>query len=194
MRKVFSNHRRKNKMLKKPVLVPNINDVSKEGKKMEQGKVILQLAQDRIKLMTELKRLLLQQQRSLVDADTERIVRDAEAQLKCIEKIQALESEWQKCVEGIKARFRNSQGTAEQLVNMTLDEEDSVRFLAFTDQIKKLISEIDMIKRNNTLLIRNSLVLVRSTLQRLKGNGSGEAVYHPRRKQEMDTIVLDQKL
>ncbi len=160
---------------------------------MEQGNVFLQMLQKRIELLSHLKGLLLQQQRALVEGDTDRITSFSELQIECMEEIQTLEMAWRKMVQEIKTGH-DAAMTTEQAVSLILEDSEIDQFLALGSQVKSLVSEINMIKKNNTMLINNSLTLVRSTMRYLRGEKPTDSFYHPNRKAAAGHIVLNRKL
>ena len=161
---------------------------------MEQGKFVLPLIKDRIKSFTQLKDLLLQQQKALVNSDTDQITISSELQIDCMEKIQELENKWQKLIIDIKSRHNLQTAEADYVISLALNDEDSDRVFAYLGQIKRLIGEIETTKRNNTLLINNSLSIIRSTIKHLQGDRAVDAVYHPFRKQINNYALLNKKL
>jgi len=161
---------------------------------MEQGKVVLQLLQDRIREFNQLKELLLQQQRALVSVDTEKVTCFAELQINCMERIQALEARWREIVEKVKLSNNISGNTSDLIVALGLNDHDSTLAFAYLDQLKKTTREIMVVKKNNSLLIHNSLSLVRSTLNQLQGEPKSAALYNPFRKPAQQHILLNKKL
>ncbi|MEJ2635662.1 MAG: flagellar export chaperone FlgN [Calditrichia bacterium] len=161
---------------------------------MEQGKLVLHLLKERIKLLSELKNLLMQQQKVLVTSDTEQITYFAELQVKCMENIQTLEEELRGIISEVKVAHNLKSHTIDQAISMILDETGNNFYFAYRDQLRKLASEIEVIKKNNTLLIHNALGLVQSTLKHLHGGRLPDAVYHPGKKQAMGHLLLNKTL
>lgn len=161
---------------------------------MEQGKVVLQLLQNRIKEFNQLKDLLLQQQRALVAVDTEKVTGLAELQVNCMEKIQSLEMRWREVVEQVKQANNISGSSPDLIVSLGLNDHDSTLAIAYLEQLKKVIRELAVVKKNNSLLIHNSLSLVRSTLNQLQGEPKSTALYNPFRKAAQQHILLNKKL
>ncbi|GAB4380482.1 MAG: hypothetical protein Kow0042_30580 [Calditrichia bacterium] len=161
---------------------------------MEQGKVILNLLNERIENFTNLKDLLLRQQKALVEADTSRITHFAEMQLTCLEKIQRTEKEWVALLNRVKAERHLETLTTDHLVALDLDDHQSSLVFAYLDQVKKLVKEIEIIRHNNTLLIHNSLALVKSTMEQLQYGPDARAVYHPHRKSLSRHLLLNKKM
>lgn len=161
---------------------------------MLHGKVILQLLSERIKKLTQLKELLLGQQRALVQAHSEEVTRFARLQLECMEKIQTLEERWTDLVNHVKKEKALPTASTDLVVSLGLNDNDSARVFAYLDQVKKLAGEIQSIRRNNALLIHNSLGLVNATLRKLQGEGTANAVYSPFRKLKQRNILLNKKM
>ncbi len=161
---------------------------------MEHGKVILQKLQDRLNLLTELKKLMLQQQRALVSTNTEQIDHFSEMQVDCMSKLQEVESQWQELIRSAAKTHNVQTNSTEQIIQLILDDSNLNLALGYLEKIKQLVSQIETVKQNNTLLIHNSLALVRSTLNHLQRGQKSDAVYHPKRKQAMSNVLFNQKL
>ncbi|GAB4339020.1 MAG: hypothetical protein Kow0037_23550 [Calditrichia bacterium] len=161
---------------------------------MEQGRVTLNLLLQKIEKLKEFKGLLLQQQKALVAVDMDAINRFSELQLNCLEEIQAIEAEWRRLIESVKARYNLQNISTDQVVTLGLDEEKSVMVLGYIQQVRQLVEEIEKVKKNNALLIQNSLSLVRSTLRHLQGGMGADAVYNPYRRPTPGNLILNRKL
>ncbi|MFZ0389610.1 MAG: flagellar export chaperone FlgN [Calditrichia bacterium] len=160
---------------------------------MEVVRKILQLLEKRIALMEELKNQLFAQQKALVESDSGQITTLAESQLTCLEKIQKNEMDWQRLTSQMAAEDKDST-TALREWSRKLPEEEYNRYLAYQSRIKTLGAEIAVIKRNNRMLIQNSLTLLRSTMNQLRGESAGDPVYGPRQKQKAANLLLDKTL
>jgi len=161
---------------------------------MAQGQDVIQLLQSRIQLFSRLKDLLLEQQKSLIGTDTDQITHFAELQVNCIEEIQKQGSRLRDLLKEVRERYQLSGTSDKQVIFWMVGKSQTEQVRGLFKQLEELAKEIDQIKRNNTLLIHNSLVLVRSIMQQLNGNGIGDAFYHPHRKPVNGYALLNKKL
>ncbi len=161
---------------------------------MIKGQDVIQLLQSRIQLFSRLRELLLEQQKSLIGTDTDQITHYAELQVNCIEEIQEQGNRLRELLNKVRERYQLSGTSDKQVIFWMVGESQADRIQGYFDQLKELAGEINRIKRNNTLLIHNSLVLVRSIMQQLNGSGMGDAFYHPHRKPVNGYALLNKKL
>lgn len=161
---------------------------------MVQGQDVIQLLQSRIQLFSRLKALLLEQQKSLIGTDTDQITHFAELQVNCIEEIQEQGSRLVNFLQEVRERYQLSGTSDKQVILLMVGESKAQTVRELFNQLEELVQEIERIKRNNTLLIHNSLLLVRSIMQQLQGNGLGDAFYHPHRKPINGHALLNKKL
>ncbi len=165
-----------------------------EGENMEQGKVIYTLLEKRVQLFSRLKDLLYQQQQALISGENDQVVALAEKQLNCMEEIQKIESQWKSLWEAIKQNEKFAHISIENAITLIFDGKELSNSLGYLNQLKSLAKEIDKVKRNNKLLIYNSISLIKNTLKHLQGKNLADAVYHPRRKMNGESAILNKKL
>ena len=161
---------------------------------MAQGKIVLELLQERIKNLDLLKDLLLQQQRALVATNADEVTHFAEMQVNCMEKIQSLENKWKELVDVVRTEKQLASVSSDFMISLYLDGDESVLAMAYLERVKKTVLEIENVKRNNAMLLNNSLSLVKSTLRNLQGDFPAASIYNPFRRQEHGHVLLNKKL
>jgi hypothetical protein len=165
-----------------------------EGNRMEQGRVILITLEKRVQLFSQLKDLLLQQQNALINGESKEIRYYAEMQLKCMENIHQLEMRWDTIIKNLRKRINQSEISVENILSFILNPKDVSTAFNYLAQLKELAKEIDIMKRNNALLLHNSISLIQNTLRFLQGNKLSDALYNPRRKTVHKNAILNKKL
>lgn len=161
---------------------------------MEQGRIVLKMLKERTQLFSRLKDLLYQQQNALVKNETDKVRNLAEQQLSCMEQIYKVETRWNSLVKNLKKKLNHPEAAVENVISYILEAKSLALAIDDLNKLTELAKDIDTLKRNNALLLHNSITLIRNTLSYLQGNKPTDVFYNPRRKTNYKNAILNKKL
>jgi flagellar biosynthesis/type III secretory pathway chaperone len=164
-----------------------------EGDKMSQGRFLDTLSK-RVQLFSNLNDVLIQQQHALINGESRQIHHFAETELKCMEEIHQVETQWDELIQKFRNQMNQPEATTENIASYFLDIKSIPVALEKLENLKMLAEEITITKRNNALLLHNSISLIRNTLKFLQGNRPADSFYSLRRQTYNKNIILNKKL
>ncbi|RMF61107.1 MAG: flagellar protein FlgN [Calditrichaeota bacterium] len=161
---------------------------------MNQGRKLQQIYQKRIESYQQLKDLLQEQQKALIDHKVSHLQELTAKQLECLESIQAQETSWLKQIQQIYGVDSINELPQDLLAAFALTPEEKKQLRAQQNQLRKLLKEIGELKETNRLLIENSLGYVKTLFRHITESIHSKGVYQPGKGAVSADTLINRKL
>jgi len=124
---------------------------------------ILKLLKDRLQILSGIRDFYLRKQKSLLGTDPKTENKLEKLHQHYLQELLLNDTEWKKLIKNLRESNNIPSENPDIIVSLVLDEEIITQYFAYKDRIHQRLHEINRIKTNSDLLVKDAFPFKRST-------------------------------